>query len=60
LFQDSLRNFETVSDPERMFYAVDGHMDAEGNAVFAQSVLNRLTHDAPVFRDCPRAAPAGN
>ena len=52
LFQDALDGFATVADPDSMFYAVDGHMDAAGHAVFAGSVLSRLILDSPVFRDC--------
>jgi hypothetical protein len=51
-FQDTLTGFADVHDPDAMFYAVDGHMDAAGHAVFARSVLDRLTRDVAVFRDC--------
>jgi hypothetical protein len=53
LFQDTLDGFATTPDPDALFYAVDGHMDAAGHAVFARSVLTRLL-DSPVFHDCPR------
>jgi hypothetical protein len=59
LFQDTLEGFAGLADPDAPFYAVDGHMDADGHAVFARSVLARLTHDSPVFRDCQGAALAG-
>ncbi len=52
LFQDTLEGFARVGDPDAMFYAVDGHMDAAGHAVFAQSVVGRLLQDASAFRDC--------
>jgi hypothetical protein len=59
LFQDTLESFATVPDPDALFYAVDGHMDADGHAVFARSVLDRLIHDSAVFRDCQGATVAG-
>jgi hypothetical protein len=59
LFQDTLEGFAGVADPDALFYAVDGHMDAGGHAVFARAVLDRLTHDSPLFRDCHGAALAG-
>jgi len=39
---------------------VDGHMDADGHAVFARSVLDRLVHDSAVFRDCAGATLVDN
>jgi hypothetical protein len=51
-FQDTLAGFADVHDPDAMFYAVDGHMDAAGHAVFARSALDRLTRDVAVFHDC--------
>lgn len=60
LFQDTLDGFATVNDPEAMFYAVDGHMNADGHAVFARSVLDRLVHGSAVFRDCTGATLVGN
>jgi hypothetical protein len=52
VFQDALNGFAQVPDPDALFYAVDGHMDAGGHAVFSRSVLDRLTRDVAVFRDC--------
>jgi hypothetical protein len=52
VFQDTLEGFAQVSDPDALFYAVDGHLDAGGHAVFARSVLDRLTRDVAVFHDC--------
>lgn len=60
LFQDTLHGFAHVHDPDTMFYAVDGHMDAAGHAVFARSVLTRLLHDSPTFHDCDNATTAGS
>lgn len=60
LFQDTLDGFATVNNPEAMFYAVDGHMDADGHAVFARSVLDRLIRDSAVFRDCAGATLVDN
>jgi hypothetical protein len=60
LFEDTLEGFASAPDPDAMFYAVDGHMDANGHAVFARAVLDRLTRDAAAFRDCRGAALAGS
>jgi hypothetical protein len=59
LFQDTLDGFGAVKDPDALFYAVDGHIDAAGNAVVAKSVLDRLVQDAPVFQGCRGATIAG-
>jgi hypothetical protein len=58
LFQDTLEGFANTPDSDAFFYAVDGHMDADGHAIFARSALARLTHDAPAFRDCQNATTA--
>ena len=60
LFRDTLEGFTKVVDPDAMFYAVDGHMDAAGHAVFAGSVLDRLIHDSAVFQNCQSATLAGS
>jgi hypothetical protein len=60
LFQDTLDGFAAVHDPDSEFYAVDGHMDADGHATFARSVLTRLIHDSPLFHDCQGTALAGS
>lgn len=54
-FVDSLEGFARERDPDEMYYAVDGHMDAEGHAVFAASVLDGLTRQTAVFRKCSEA-----
>jgi hypothetical protein len=59
LFQDALEGFAAVKDPDALFYAVDGHMDGEGNGVFAASILGRLTRDDAAFRGCLGATVAG-
>jgi len=51
-FQDTLEGFAKMSDPDALFYAVDGHIDGAGHAVFAGSVLDRLTREVAAFRDC--------
>jgi hypothetical protein len=60
LFQDTLTGFAKVADPDGLFYAVDGHMDAGGHAVFAGSVLNRLISDSALFQDCHGATVAAS
>ncbi len=60
IFQDALDDFATVKDPDSMFYAVDGHIDADGHAVLARSILQRLLHANSPFADCSGATIAGN
>jgi hypothetical protein len=56
LFQDTLDGFARTSDPDAMFYAVDGHMDAAGHGVFAGAVLQAMLDRSPLFQKCNRAA----
>ena len=53
LFVDPLRRFAAEKSPERMFYPVDGHMDAAGSAVFADALSHRLIQkDVAPLADC--------
>jgi hypothetical protein len=60
IFQDGLEGFATVNDPDDMYYAVDGHMDADGQAVFARVILKRLLHSPEPFQGCSGTTLAGN
>jgi hypothetical protein len=60
MFQDALEGFETISNPDGMYYAVDGHMDADGQAVFARAILQRLLHGTEPFLGCSGTTLAGN
>jgi hypothetical protein len=60
IFQDGLEGFATVSNPDDMYYAVDGHMDADGHAVLAHAILDRLLHSPGPFQGCSGTTHAGN
>jgi hypothetical protein len=60
IFQDALDDFARVKNPDSMFYPVDGHIDADGHAVLAQSILQRLLHANDPFADCPGVTLARN
>lgn len=53
LFADTLEAFAKLPDPEDLFYPVDGHMDGDGHAVFAQFLQRRLIASGiKPFADC--------
>jgi len=55
-FADTLKGFAKHRDPERFFYPTDGHMDAAGSAVFADTIADRLlAGDIAPFAGCDRA-----
>jgi len=52
-FVDTLHAFQGQVAPERFFYAVDGHMNGEGSAVFAAAIEKRLAQgDIAPFSGC--------
>jgi hypothetical protein len=52
-FVDALDEFARQHAPERFFYAVDGHMNGDGSAVFAAAVEERLAQgDIAPFSGC--------
>jgi hypothetical protein len=59
IFQDTLGGFAEIKDSEAHFYAVDGHVDADGHAIVATSILRPLVGAAAPFRDCVGATIAG-
>jgi hypothetical protein len=46
IYIDILPDFRTVPDPERYYYAVDGHLDPGGNALVSQMVAKALISGA--------------
>ena len=55
-FVDTFPAMAEKRAPDRFFYAVDGHMNGEGNAVFAASVEQRLRQgDLAPFAACGTA-----
>jgi hypothetical protein len=40
---DTLQAFHGVSSPSELFYSVDGHLNGDGHAILAGSVVRRLT-----------------
>jgi hypothetical protein len=58
LFLDTLDGFK-AADPTALFYPADGHMSPEGHAVFATSLVRRLTEgDIAAFAGCAAAIPS--
>ena len=54
-FQDTLQEFTRVARPDDMFYAVDGHIDGDGNALLARAIYAGLLHASGPFADCAAA-----
>jgi lysophospholipase L1-like esterase len=50
---DSLEAFARVPHPEKLFYAVDGHLNAEGHEILAEALADRLAdRSIPAFAHC--------
>lgn len=59
-FEDTLRAFATVPDPDSAFYAVDGHIDARGHELVARALADHLPDGEPALQGCAVNAAAGN
>jgi len=59
LFLDTVDAFRAAADPDGLFYTADGHMTGDGHAVFAASLIRRLTQgDILPLSNCATAASA--
>jgi hypothetical protein len=55
IYIDILPDFRTVPNPEQYYFPVDGHLDAQGNAIVSGMVAKALTSGAvPALRVTPQ------
>ena len=45
-YVDILPDFRTISNPERSYYPLDGHLDASGHAIIAEFLAKELMDSA--------------
>jgi hypothetical protein len=58
LMLDTVADFGRVARPDKLFYPVDGHINADGHGVVAAAIAARLADGSiPAFAGCKAETP---